>query len=433
MRWLFRLTIFTVFTLSLLVGALLISSLERSPLVTEVMRLDGKGSADAARLGKKLNDLLKSSSNGRLRSHEDELNGVLALLIRARSEVAARVNISDVGLVVGLSLKLPENPVGGYLNLLLQINSNPDRLEIDSLRIGQISIPGTFALKITSHLVDYLLGGGQGRFYTQLIQGVKTEDKAALFYLKPGAELKNQLAQTQQSLRQLGGEMMQLGEPARISYYYQTLQKMVQSAPSTESQQLSYYLGPLFQQASAARDRGFSAVEENRAVLMALAIAFGEGRLRALIVDWGESELSPSRGVLARVTISGRHDLVQHLFVSAALKMVADSGFSHAVGEFKELLDSNGGSGFSFADLAADRTGVKLAEMATKSEPSARKLQYHLKDGLIESDFFPDIGKLPEGLSDKEFKERYHDVQSVAYQDIVARIDQEIALLTIFR
>ena len=51
--------------------------------------------------------------------------------------------------------------------------------------------------------------------------------------------------------------------------------------------------------------------------------------------------------------------------MSAGIKLIADSGISFAAGEFKELLDAlSGGSGFSFADLAADRAGTHFAKMA---------------------------------------------------------------------
>ena len=58
----------------------------------------------------------------------------------------------------------------------------------------------------------------------------------------------------------------------------------------------------------------------------------------------------------------GRHDLAQHVGVSAALTALSGPRAAEAAGLLKELLDSGeGGSVFSFADLAAD-----LADLAKR-------------------------------------------------------------------
>jgi hypothetical protein len=73
----------------------------------------------------------------------------------------------------------------------------------------------------------------------------------------------------------------------------------------------------------------------------------------------GGSQADPS--ITRHIMLGGRQDLRLHFIVSLGIKVIADSGISFAAGEFKELLDAlSGGSGFSFADLAADRAGPTL-------------------------------------------------------------------------
>ena len=63
----------------------------------------------------------------------------------------------------------------------------------------------------------------------------------------------------------------------------------------------------------------------------------------------------------AITTLSGRGDLSLHFLYSVILEQVGKENIGLSIGELKELLDSNeGGSGFSFADLAADKAGIYL-------------------------------------------------------------------------
>jgi hypothetical protein len=97
------------------------------------------------------------------------------------------------------------------------------------------------------------------------------------------------------------------------------------------------------------------------------------------------------------------------------------------VGVFKELEDSRGGSGFSFADLLADRAGIRLAEMATETDKRARLLQQRMSGPLAETDFMPEIDNLPEGVMELEFKRRYRDLDSKSYRMIEAEIEQRLS------
>jgi hypothetical protein len=115
------------------------------------------------------------------------------------------------------------------------------------------------------------------------------------------------------------------------------------------------------------------------------------------------------------VSVQNRHDWVQHMTTSAGLQIAANSGISDFIGLAKEIKDVQETEGFSFGDLAADRTGVRLAEVATASKSSARKLQDALSAVVTESQFFPSNHGLPEDLKEGDFKARYGDVNTPAY------------------
>ena len=103
-----------------------------------------------------------------------------------------------------------------------------------------------------------------------------------------------------------------------------------------------------------------------------------------------------------------------------------------AIGVAKELDDSRGGTGFSFADLLADRSGVVLVERAT----GAKAFQVQQKmaaQGLAELDYMPSITLLPEGLMELEFKSSYKDLDSASYTLVEGEIERHIGSLSVYQ
>ena len=111
--------------------------------------------------------------------------------------------------------------------------------------------------------------------------------------------------------------------------------------------------------------------------------------------------------------------------------MSGGSELADVIGVFKELSDSQGGSGFSFADLLADRAGVVLAEQTTG--PAAARLQLALAGQIKESLFMPHIDRLPEGLQELEFRSRYEDLDTETYTLVQREIERRIGNLALYR
>jgi hypothetical protein len=108
--------------------------------------------------------------------------------------------------------------------------------------------------------------------------------------------------------------------------------------------------------------------------------------------------------VLGLPTVHGRHDLAQHFVVSGALTAVRGPKAAEAAGVLKELLDSQpGGSGFSFADLAADLSGIAFARHLGDSP---RALAGVADSFTVAAYVLPPDG-LPEGLTSRAFARQY--------------------------
>jgi hypothetical protein len=170
------------------------------------------------------------------------------------------------------------------------------------------------------------------------------------------------------------------------------------------------------------------AVRQNQAALLAGAFALGHPRLADLAGAPLEPTLVGSLGQRRnRIRIFNRGDLVQHFWVSAGLVDLANSRISRAAGVTKEEMDSGkGGSGFSFADLLADRAGVHFASIATASEASARRLQIEIAGEWQLADLVPLIEGLPEGISEAELASEYGGPTGPEFQRVSQEIDRRL-------
>lgn len=168
------------------------------------------------------------------------------------------------------------------------------------------------------------------------------------------------------------------------------------------------------------------AVEHNRAAFVALAAyTVGPSAMRLAKGMQERVLLCPGAARVARIV--GRDDLPKHWSLSAALSVTLGDDVSTAMGEWKELSDSRpNGSGFSFVDLAADRSGLAAAKRATDPTNAAamtNRLRRASADQIIP------IGALAlsEGLTETQFVTRYGTIDSKAFADATARVDAVIA------
>ena len=178
---------------------------------------------------------------------------------------------------------------------------------------------------------------------------------------------------------------------------------------------LTDILGPLLKE----RDRN-----GRRAVLLVLSAYLAEKNLANLVPQ--AAQWPKARPVM--LTLLGRYDSAQHFAISAALAAWAGEPIADAIGVYKEFADARHGSGFSFADLAADRAGTRFGE-AINHESSA--LAARLSAPLADGDLIPSLDGLPEYLRESEFRRRYGDTNSPAYRALLAEIERRIAALPI--
>ena len=213
-------------------------------------------------------------------------------------------------------------------------------------------------------------------------------------------------------------------DPA-LSIYQQKIADIIAHHDSAWRLSLAELLKPLFEMAYR-RSSLDNAIEENRLVIMSVNNYVNK------------KDLSPIKPVVTKgkqyeAFLYKRIDLAQHFIGSAALTASVDNQVAKVVGEEKELSDAQGGSGFSFIDLTADKAGTRFGEVATASPESARQLQLAMSQIKDYTDFMPDPRDLPEKMNEADFKSRYGSIHSLAYQELSKKIDARIAAIPLYK
>jgi hypothetical protein len=180
---------------------------------------------------------------------------------------------------------------------------------------------------------------------------------------------------------------------------------------------------------------GTDAVLPNRAAVLALGKILGEDKVARVGGRDIDLEDSGRRERLRqRILLGGRNDLSRHYWVSAALTVLSDPQRALTVGLSKELMDSTpGGSGFSFVDMAANATGIRLAVAATRDQASAHDLQVRVREDEYVAKLLPSVDGLPEQLSRDALQSDLGGLGGSETRRLLDEIDRRISALPLFR
>ena len=408
---------------------------DQSPVVVQADSLDAAGAVRVKKLVKtSLTAIRSDQEEVLLEASAEDFNGVIALATRGYRKFTGRVNITPLGIESAFSLYIPKNPFGKYLNLRIGLVPSRSGLKVDHVKLGSLSLPGDSSLKLAEWLMNLFLGDRQGSYLIKSVRSVEFDHDLIRVRVRPIPDLERRLSRLRGRVKLVRDDLALLGDPQLIRLYYATLCAVTLEQQIQPTVDFSLYVDKAFQLAASRSQTAQQAKTENQAALLALVLHLGSNRFETIIGRIRTDELLTCRDNPRNVELSGRKDLRQHFIVSAALQLLSDSGLGNAVGEFKELLDSiRGGSGFSFVDLAADRAGIRFAEMALDQQGGSLRLQQRVQLVPLESLYFPDLSGLYENIPQLEFEALYGDIYSKAYLAVVADIDKRIAALPLYQ
>ncbi|EWH10845.1 hypothetical protein DS2_06126 [Catenovulum agarivorans DS-2] len=434
--FLFKLVIWLVIlaTIGVAVSVYLIRS--DRPLITQKQHISAERVSQARQslqqIAKELNNTVGPAY---FQFHQSEVDAMMAVVSYTvpSTKVRAFLSKQGVNLVATTEIKTPYTTQ--YVNLhcmLLPSETRKNMLSLDYCDLGKIKLPKWMIEPAYVYVLQQLLDDGLADSVLSMVRAVKLADDSIGIDLFIQDGLKQQVLTAIQSKAKGGAINNLVGvsgvKAATVKIYLNEIQSLYQmNNPSNKAQSLAFYLGNVFYLASL-RSEFEDAETENQAALWALVIAFGNRKFghflslpRELLNQFGGD----------RLTLMNRGDLKLHFLFSAALERLVQANMGLKVGELKELMDMDkGGSGFSFADLAADKAGIKFAQFVLEQPELA---QQRLTGNLAEAEFFPSIADLPEGLAEKAFNQSYGNTESAEYKQLEAIIDQRIAQLALYQ
>jgi len=433
----FILLLLLILTIPLGLASLVVMSIGDSPAVVKRAAIANSRNADRVKmLVNKYRSGLKTQGEAvEIPVSGQDLESIIAFAARGVPSARADAQINAGGLEAQVTITLPVNPVGRYMNLGFGILPSDEGLLLKHVTIGKTVFSARFLVPALSWGADLVLGQGSGETITSIVSAVRFEDDVMIMTVTPGQDRTKKISNKLNELfdKVKDNEQLQIANPEIVQIYYSRLQEVAVEIRGGYVP-LTKYIAPVFELAISRSAAGEAqTIIENQAAIMALAIYFGDARMKKLVGVSTGNYFAGSKLGSHNVTIKNRHDLVQHYLTSAGLQLATGAGIANAIGEFKEIADTlRGGTGFSFSDIAGDKAGVTLAEQASSSN-TAKRVQKMMANVKSESDFFPDITGLPDNMTQSEFENRYGDVESQTYRDLVADIDRRIAQVPVYR
>lgn len=404
----------TLFTLLILTPIVLLVvvwfALADRPLITDRTKLTPEDITRAKNIIKN-NDPRQHPAGSRhtIRFTDKDLNLAGNYLLRQTAPGKLRVRTRAHTLNLAGTMRFRKLP-RQFVNFVVQIKERRGQPELARVRVGSVNIPSPLAMWLLEYAIEEKKLQQEYALLKKTIERVEIDkDSVALTYQWDPSIVKKAQATIlthstdQEALHSYHRELVRITRGGRLNRV-SIVEAMV----------------PMFRLAQA-RSQFSDPAEENKAMLSILAMWAGRGDLTTLVPN---ARQQPSS---YRLTLRNRRDFGRHFLISAALAARSGNDISDAIGLEKELADAQTQSGFSFTDIAADRAGTRFGHFATESHDSAKRLQNTVANGLVESDFMPDISDMPEGLSANQFAIQYGGIGSPAYQRLIDDIDNRVS------
>jgi hypothetical protein len=363
-----RLLLRVAVVLLLAAGSLWFLAVDARPLVDRDTAVSSAALAEARRL-------LASNDPRRLRAGEQRQAVLpLALADQAFNHLASRYlngrgALAASGDSVQLRLTLPAPwPASRYLNLRATLTDADGRPHLAAVRLGSLPIPVSLA---EYAVASTLRAQGIERRWQLARHAVRrlvfdpARQNIVLDYVWEPAVLEH--------MRVLA---FAAGDVARLRAAQTVLTATLAPEKTGSRIALTSALKPLL---AADADCDY-----RRAALLVLAAYLAERNLAAAVPD-AAAWPRPRR---VKLTLRNRYDSAQHFAVSAALAAWADEPIADAVGRQKEFDDARRGSGFSFADLAADRAGTRFGRLVAEGSDRLHAL---LQTDIADADLLPPL------------------------------------------
>ncbi|HXE39131.1 MAG TPA: hypothetical protein VN639_11690 [Azonexus sp.] len=403
----------TLLVLGLAAGGLFLAALDSQPLVSRSATISPSSVAQARWL-------LQANDPRRLRSGEarrtaipaalidDGINYLATRFLHGRGTLA----FNDGAAEIRLTVPAPVLPGAHFLNFSALLRESDGQPRIANARLGRLPLPVWLlepALETGIRQAGFDREWQLARHALQELRFEPERQQVIVAYRWQPA-----LLEQARSLAVTADELV------RLRAAHEMLAALVAAQASGTRIPLTVLLAPLL------TSEGSDQLAKRRAAIFVLAAYLSERNLASVIPE--AASWPKARPTLP--TLFGRVDSAQHFVISAALAAWAGEPIADAIGIYKELIDARHGSGFSFADLAADRAGTVFGELLIKQPARLDRL---LQTPIADADLLPALTDFPEGMGERDFRRRFGGPGSPAYQQQAGEIECRLFALPLYQ
>lgn len=403
----------TLLILSVCITVLLFFAIDDSPLLEihhGFNREDIQRAKQLLHIPPEERDTLKT-----LNLNQNDINIAASYLLDHFVENNVQIRIAGNTLFTQIAVFVPQTFWGRYLDFSFKLIQQGEDIKIKSLKIGEISIPDPAANHLLRTLIHAPTFASYWQLATQYVKHIHiTPGNVEISYLGAMVDAAKDLVVKKHRAY------------PNLHLYQQQINDIVTAHDPAWRLSLNDLLQPLFASAFQ-RSNEDSAIQENRTVIIAVASYIYKHDLRRYL------PLGLVYSKEYEVFAYKRVDIPQHFIASALLAAVDSSLLAEKIGIDKEFSDANGGSGFSFIDLASDRAGNTFGKFAIANPKQARQLQAFMATSKDYTMIIPNALDLPEHLDEASFKQRYQQSDNRDYRDMLEEIDRRIRELPIYK
>jgi len=407
------------------------------PSVQQAATVDASSAKFSKQFAKRFFETISIPSDSTVVSiSAQELAGLVAVTNRTIPNLTLNASMSANGLSIETTYDTGLPGFMRFINASGTLLPSAQQLDIEFVKLGMWHINGSLFSQALGWGLNLALGQSIGSDLLASVNKVSLSDSKGSINVNVPEKFRS-LGDGQPSRwRALRDRLAIFGEADLVRVYFQHL--INYTYEHRKSSELASYFRQVFILANERSvNQPFNIVaRENQAALLALSVYFGSDKFELMIGDiasLSKKQFYRRNRHRREVTLQGRVDLQKHFIYSAALQIFGSMQASDALGEFKELLDVNpGGSGFSFADLMADRAGTRLAMSLTTPDINAQQLQIALIT-VTDEQLLPSIAGLPEGINEAQFKQQYQSVDAEPYLAVLNEIDTRLSKLPLYR
>lgn len=347
-----------------------------------------------------------------VRLGSDHLDGLSALATHGFRPDRVDLAFADHALHVDVSHKLP---IGRWLNVFAQVSENGTGFPAVRATVGPISL--------SPSLSRLLLNAGRSAALAQNPDIPPLDELVQQFRIEDGELVATvDIAYARGIVARVMGVNNEPGADL-VSAAYCRLAEAQAADPQND-------FAVQVRRAFPADQVERATPQSNRAALVALAMAVVDKRV-GVVANVDQSAIAGCSMPESPIALYGRGDLPKHWVLSAALEVVSGRQLAQSIGEWKELADSlsrgsqfqsGNPTGFSFVDIAANRSGLRTA-FAASDPASAAAMAARLSVATGPDILAPSLLNGQEGAA-FDFAEAYGDIEDPRFATTIAQIDK---------